>query len=238
VDITLVGGGWDVLAQAECLRPFLSEAGRRAGERAPRVGLVRVDEGEGSSGGERWAGLLEAAGDVEAVPLDVPIGSTLDPSRLSGLDGLFVCGGLTPAYAEALAPAAAQIRRLVLEEGLPYAGSSAGASVAARHALVGGYLDDGRVVCPSDSAEDLEELTVVAGLGLVEQVVDVHASTWGTLPRLAAALRRHPGASGIGLDEDTAWHASDAGTEVLGRNAVHVLTPGHDVLQWSVVLGQ
>ncbi|MDP9183668.1 MAG: Type 1 glutamine amidotransferase-like domain-containing protein [Actinomycetota bacterium] len=233
MDITLVGGGWDVLAQTECLRPFLAAASSRAGASRPRVGLVRVDEADGGAWGERWAALLEAAGDLEPVSVVVPLGEALDPSRLSDLDGLFVCGGLTPAYAAALAPAAEVIRRLVLEQGVPYAGSSAGAAVAARRALVGGYLDGGRVVCPPDAAEDLEEVTVVAGLGLVEQVVDVHASDWGTLPRLATVLRRLPGTTGLGLDEDTAWHRSEGGTEVLGSNAVHVLEPDGDVLRWS-----
>lgn len=235
MDITLVGGGWDVPAQTECLRPFLSAASARARNRPPRIGFVWVDEGDGTDWGSRWVELLRGMTDLDPADRPVAVGGALDPGRVDGLDALFVCGGLTPAYAAVLAPAAGHIRRLVHEDGMPYAGSSAGAAVAARKAVVGGYLHGGRVVCPPDSAEDLDEVAVVDGLGLVEEMVDVHASAWGTLPRLAAALRVTPEATlGLGLDEDTAWHVGTGGSQVLGRNAVHRLTRDGDAVRWSV----
>lgn len=236
MDITLVGGGWDVAAQTDCLTPFVRAASARAGGRTPRIAFVWVDEGDGTHWGGRWVDLVSKVGSVEPVDVAVPLGSQLDVARLDGVDALFVCGGLTPAYAEALAPAAADIRKRVRSDGMPYAGSSAGAAVAATVAVVGGYLDDGRIVCPPDSAEDLEEVTVVDGLGLVEQVVDVHASAWGTLPRLAVALRKAGGVrTGLGLDEDTAWHVTDSDTEVLGHNAVHDLRLVGDEISWRTV---
>lgn len=234
MDVTLIGGGWDVAAQTECLLPFLTAASARAGGGTPRIAFVWVDEGDGTHWGSRWVELLTKVGSVDAVDVAVPIGSSLDAARLDGVEGLFVCGGLTPAYAEALTPAAADIRRVV-DAGLPYAGSSAGAAVAARVAVVGGYLDNGRVVCPPDAAEDLEEVTVVAGLALVDPMVDVHSSAWGTLPRLAVALRKSDGTRvGLGLDEDTAWHLTDSGAEVLGRNAVHELRVDGDAIVWRM----
>jgi cyanophycinase len=231
VDITLIGGGWDVAAQTRCLSPFLAAATARA-DAPPTIAFVWVDEQDGTNWGERWMTLLREVGEHRALDVPVPIGGALDPSRLTGgaADALFVCGGLTPAYADVLRPAADTIRRLVLDDGLPYAGSSAGAAVAARHAVVGGYLDGGRVVCPGDAGEDLEDVTVVDGLGLVDVMVDVHASAWGTLPRLAAALRQAPdGTTGVALDEDTAWHVTGAtAPEVLGANAVHELSVQDD----------
>jgi cyanophycinase len=126
---------------------------------------------------------------------------------------------------------------MVVEEGLPYAGSSAGAAVAATSAVVGGYLDGDRVVCPPDAAEDLDSVTVVPGLGLVAEMVDVHASAWGTLPRLAAAMSMAPSvAVGLALDEDTAWHVTDTGSSVLGHNAVHRLERDGAEVRWSVVV--
>lgn len=233
--ITLIGGGWELPAQVRCLQPFVAATTARAQGRPPRIPFVWVDEGDGTQWSTRWIELVARVGAVDAVDIDVAIGTALDPARLGEADGLFVCGGLTPAYAEALAPAAAQLRQLVLDGGVPYAGSSAGAAVASRRAVVGGYLDGDRVVCPADAAEDLDPVTVVAGLGLVEQMVDVHASAWGTLPRLAAAMSMTPDVDeGLGLDEDTAWLLTDGDARVLGRNAVHRLTRVGDGLQWAV----
>ena len=57
--------------------------------------------------------------------------------------------------------------RLLAERGVPYAGFSAGAALAARSAVVGGWLLDGVPVCPEDTAEDLDEIAVRDGLGLM-----------------------------------------------------------------------
>jgi cyanophycinase len=236
VHLTLIGGGWDPPAQISCLQPFVNAATARTGGEPPRIAFVWVDEGDGNRWGDRWMALVAQVGPVDAVDAAVPIGGILDVSRIDGTHGLFVCGGLTPAYADVLAPAAVAVRRLVVEEGLPYAGSSAGAAVAARTAVVGGYLDGGRVVCPPDAAEELDPVTVVPGLALVDEMVDVHASAWGTLPRLAAAMSMAPEVrTGLGLDEDTAWHVSPEGARVLGRNAVHRLERDGQWLRWSVV---
>jgi cyanophycinase len=236
VHITLIGGGWEPRGQIECLQPFVTAATARAGGKPPRIPFIWVDEGDGTMWSDRWMALVADVGPVDSVDVAVPIGATLDVDRIDGADGLFVCGGLTPAYAEALAPAAAPLRRLVVDEDLPYAGSSAGAAVASRIAVVGGYLDGERVVCPSDAAEDLDQVTVVPGLGLVDEMVDVHASAWGTLPRLAAAMSMAPEVdAGLGLDEDTAWLVTADGTRVLGRNAVHRLERDTLGLRWSVV---
>ena len=236
MDITLIGGGWELPAQVNCLRPFVDAVTSRADGRAPRVPFVWVDEGDGTIWSERWMTLVAEVGNVDGVDVAVPISGALDVTRLQGSHGLFVCGGLTPAYADALAPVADELRRMVVEDGLPYAGSSAGAAVASRHAVVGGYLAGDRVVCPSDAAEDLDEVTVVSGLGLLDEMVDVHASAWGTLPRLAAAMSMAPDVeAGLGLDEDTAWHVTDDRTQVLGRNAVHRLERDGQELRWRVV---
>src|SRR4051794_16628374 len=235
--ITLIGGGWDLPAQVSCLQPFVAASTARAAGRPPRVPFVWVDEGDGRRWSERWMELVAAAGPVDGVDVAVPLGGALDAERVSGAHGLFVCGGLTPAYAAGLAPAAAVLRTLVCRDGVPYAGSSAGAAVAARRAVVGGYLDGERVLCPDEAGEDLEQVSVVAGLGIVEEMVDVHASAWGTLPRLAAALVMAPDVdAGLGLDEDTAWLVTDEGTQVLGRNAVHRLDREADALRWSVLV--
>jgi cyanophycinase len=231
VDVTLIGGGWDVAAQRQCLQPFFAAATARA-DGPPRVGVVLVDEGDGY--GERFTALLREVAEHDPVDLTVQLGETLDPSRLVGVDAVFVCGGLTPAYATSLQPAAEELRRLVLHEGVPYAGTSAGAAVAATRAVVGGYLDRGRVVCPPDAGEDLEEVTVVAGLGLVPETVDVHAGAWGTLGRLGTALALAEVPRGLAIDEDTAWRVSETGSQVRGTGAVHLLESSGGAVRWEI----
>lgn len=220
--IVLIGGGW---ADASVYAPFLAAAGAD-----PVVACVVVDEGDGAGRFARFAAQLAAAAPCRPYPVLVPLGEAFSPGSLEAADALLVCGGLTPAYASALAPSASVVREW-LAAGRPYAGMSAGAAVAAGRALVGGYLWDGRVVCPPDAGEDLDELSVVDGLGLVPFAVEVHAAQWGTLGRLAAAVSAGLVPWGVGLDEDTALVLENAGADartasVIGRGAAHVVRPG------------
>ncbi|MGW2639492.1 Type 1 glutamine amidotransferase-like domain-containing protein [Streptomyces sp. NPDC001348] len=218
----LTGGGWD--APAEVYGPFLRAAGA-----APRIGCVIVDEGDGKEQFARYEGALTKAGDCAAVPLLVPVGGRFEPGLLADVDGVLVCGGLTPAYQEAFAGCLDGLRRMLSERGLPYAGFSAGAAVAARRAVVGGWLLDGVPVCPPDSAEDLAEVDVRAGLGLVPFGVDVHAAQWGTLPRLVAAVGRGDMPYGVALDENTLVEvAGDGHARVSGLGRAHVVRPTGD----------
>ncbi|MEU6771091.1 hypothetical protein [Streptomyces sp. NPDC046759] len=133
----LIGGGWDT---AEVYEPFVRAVG---GGR--RIGCLIVDEGDGTTLFERYAEVLRKAGpDSTPVPLLVPLGSRFEPDdALDGVDGLLVCGGLTPAYQEALAGCLERLPALLTRRGMPYAGFSAGAAVAARRAVVGGWLAGG-----------------------------------------------------------------------------------------------
>ncbi|MFE5207780.1 Type 1 glutamine amidotransferase-like domain-containing protein [Streptomyces sp. NPDC056600] len=199
--IHLIGGGRDEAFVPALYGPFLRDAGEGA-----RVGVLLVDEGDGDGPTqfERFAGVLNASGACVPVPLLVPIGERFDAALLDGVDALFVGGGLTPAYQAALADCRKALADVLRERGVPFAGFSAGAAVAARDAVVGGWLGDGVPVCPEDTAEDLEEVEVRPGLGLVPFSVDVHAAQWGTLARLVSAVGRGLTASGIALDENTA----------------------------------
>jgi cyanophycinase len=210
--VHLLGGGWDPSATAALYGPFLESAGS-----APVVATVVLDEGDGAAQFERWAAVLRRTATCEPVPVLVPLGGRLDVPALGDADGLLVCGGLTPAYADALAPVGGELRAWLAEGDRPYAGFSAGAAVSARSAVVGGWRDGGDRVCPEDAAEDLDEVAVVPGLGLVPWAVDVHCAQWGTLPRLLAALGRVPIGQGLALDEDTAVHLADGVGRVAGR---------------------
>jgi cyanophycinase len=70
------------------------------------------------------------------------------------------------------------------------------------------------------AAEDLEEVTLVEGLGRVPFAVDVHAAQWGTTSRALSAVRSGLVEEAWAVDEHTALVVADGGTpEVVGSGA-------------------
>jgi cyanophycinase len=224
----LIGGGWWPAAAAAVYGPVLTAASSRAAAGTPTVGCVVVDEGDGFEQFARWSATLTRTAACTPLPILVPVGDVLDVRFLERCHGILVCGGLTPAYAAALTPARARLQDLLLGNDIPYAGFSAGSVIAAPRALVGGWLDAGVPVCSPDAAEDLEELTVTDGLGLVPFAVDVHAAQWGTLPRLIAAVRRGLVGYGVAIDENTVLATSTNTAQIFGIGRVHVVRSGGD----------
>ena len=216
----LLGGGWAAEAAQRLYGPFLDAAG---GSRS--VACVVLDEGDGPEQFLRWSGALQSVAPCAPFPVLVPLDGRLDVAQLGDADALLVCGGLTPAYADALAPAAAGVRDWLTTRSRPYAGFSAGAAVAAERAVVGGCLQGCVPVCPGDAGEDLDEVTVVDGLGLVPLAVDVHAAQWGTLGRLAAAVAAGTVGRGVALDEDTLLTVDGTRATVSGLGRAHVVEP-------------
>lgn len=212
----LIGGGRDSVAAH---RPFAHAVG------GGRVVVYLLDEPDAEP--ERWSAELVAAGVADTVVITVSSDRSPRPDDLDGAAGVYVAGGLTPGYRDVLVGMSTSTgtgtgwldRARV--EGLVYAGFSAGSAIAAEHAVVGGWqVAVGERTVPvvhEDCGEDLDPLTVAAGLGVVPFLVDVHAAQWGTLNRLIRAVL---GASGPGLgwalDEATALEVVD-GTPV----AVH-----------------
>lgn len=225
-DIFLVGGGTDEPAAAANYSHFLAAS---SAER-PRVGCISIDEGAGVEPVERFMSALRQAGDCEPTPLLVPIGDDFDVVALDDLDALLVCGGLTPAYADALVPLAAVIRRWLNDGNHPYLGFSAGAMIASYRAIVGGWQLGGVTLCPEDCGEDLDELTVVDGLGLVAFAVEVHCAQWGTLSRLTAAVQTGAVPVGIALDEDTMLAVRGDAATVSGLGNAWIVAPSEESL--------
>ncbi|MFF8970649.1 hypothetical protein [Streptomyces sp. NPDC014995] len=222
-EVFLIGGGWDPAVTEAVHGPFL----RAASVASPRILCVLVDEGDGVQQFARYDAVLRKAGDCTPVPLLLPVGESFEVGALSAdVDGVLVCGGLTPAYQEAFAGCREALPALLAERGLPYAGFSAGAAVAARDAVVGGWLADGVAVCPPDTAEDLEEVEVRPGLGLVPFGVDVHGAQWGTLARLVAVVGDGRLAHGVAVDENTVVRVTgDGRAGVAGAGRAHSVRP-------------
>jgi len=200
--VFLIGGGRDDAQVRASHSPFVVACGG-----GPIVAFALEDP-------ERWEGALRLAGATDVRCLLEPP-SAVD---LAGAAGVFVGGGSTPGYQEALdgwrAPAE-----------LAFAGFSAGAAVAAARAIVGGWRLGGRDVCAEEAGEDLDELTVRDGLGLVPFSVDVHATQWGTLTRLVHAVGAGLVDEGWAIDEGTVLVVDDGAVRVEGLGSAYRVAP-------------
>jgi cyanophycinase len=216
----LVGGGWG--GDGAVWRGFLAAARTAASEArrsAPRIAVIAVRDGDHDRHAMKLGQALRAAGDFAPVVSAVGHGVAIEPSALDDVDAVLVGGGSTPAYLETLLPLADRIRELVAA-GAPYAGFSAGAAIASRTALVGGWLLDGVPVADQEVAHGLGELALLPGLGLTDTTLDVHAAQWGTLARLVAAVESGAVERGAAIDEGTALILSGDAHTVSGDGNV------------------
>lgn len=222
--VHLVGGGWG--GDARVWRAFVAEASARAASSRPRIAVLAVRDGDEQDHAAKLIAAVGAAGAFEPVVVAVREGERIAPGTLADdLHGVLVGGGLTPAYLDAVRPAAERIRALVAA-GAPYAGYSAGSAIAASRALLGGWrAPDGRPVVDEDFAEDREGLAVEEGLGLVPFSVDVHAAQWGTTTRLATAVETGLVPEGVAIDEDTAVLVRGGRIEVVGTGNAWWIRP-------------
>ena len=209
--VFLIGGGRDDAQVRASHAPFVAACGG-----GPIVAFALEDP-------ERWEGALRLAGATDVRCLLEP------PSAedLAGAAGVFVGGGATPGYQEALAGWRAPAD-------LPFAGFSAGAAVAAARAIVGGWRLGGRDVCAEEAGEELEELAVRDGLALVPFAVDVHATQWGTLTRLVHAVRAGLVDEGWAIDEGTVLVVDDGAVRVEGLGSAYRVAPRDGAVAVSV----
>jgi len=222
MDVHLIGGGWDDTLAPSLYGDFIDAAARHAGT-TPRILLVVMGTDEESLGyHEKFVRTLGLVGGHELVVERVAEGSPFDAAALDGVHGLFVGGGPTPEYHASLVGAYERIRSLVAG-GEPGIRHTAGAAIAASHAVIGGWRLDGVPVCPEDSNEDLDAVAVVEGIGLVEGAVDVHAAQWGNVSRLVAVVAAGLAPGGVAIDEGTRLGPHGV---VVGAGTVWHVTPG------------
>lgn len=222
MSIFLAGAGPDPLAFQEVFDRFALDVREHAGRRTPRI-AVAVDQ-RGGNLQELVAACaepLQARIECEIAAVPLPDGKPADPGAFAKVNAVVVGGGLTPAYWEALHPAAATIRRLVAD-GAPYLGFSAGAMVAPRRALVGGYKVNGVEVCGEECSEGLDSVDIREGLGLAGFSVDVHAAQAGTLSRAVGAVAAGLVERTVAIDERTAVVLA-----ALGDGDYDVIGSGH-----------
>ncbi|MDO9397657.1 MAG: peptidase S51 [Herbiconiux sp.] len=228
VSIHLIGGGWPVEDDGAAYRLFFDEiaahaeaAGRLEGARLP---IVLVRDGDAPEKYAEIVAAFEHLGKIEPVPVLAPENAPIEPGVFAEADGIVVWGGLTPAYRTSLEPAFVELRRLVAS-GVPYLGFSAGAAITAEQAIVGGWKIDTVEIGSEDASEDLEQLTVAPGIGLIDLAVDVHAAQWGSVSRLIAATEAGLVDGGVAIDEHTGLVIGEGPLQVVGRGSVWKVTP-------------
>ena len=213
ISVFLIGGGWRAETFPQTYGRFLKAATRDGGGDERRIAIVVAEEPDADSHAQylRFLSAFEAVGlnsAEEAFEIIVSAANPLTGEKLSKISptGVFVCGGLTPAYADALCVDCSWLEYLI-ENRIPYGGFSAGASIASDRAIVGGWRSEinGRIVevANENAGEDLDLLDVRAGLGLVAFAIDVHATQWGTLSRLIHAVDARLVERGWAIDENT-----------------------------------
>ena len=191
--VYLIGGGRgdDVVRASHT--PFVAAVGD-----LPIVAVV-LDEGDGTDV-DRWTSALTLSGANDVRSLVVSNERPPTRADFEGAGGVFVAGGWTPGYHEALVEGGTDW----LPPDAVFGGFSAGAAIAGEWAIVGGWRIGELAICAEEAGEDLEQLKVVPGLGLVPFAVDVHATQWGTLTRLTHAVRTGQAPDGWAVDEGTA----------------------------------
>lgn len=215
--VFLIGGGRDPEGVAASHRPFVDATG------AGTVACLVADDGDGVDEA-RWTGALRRAGARSVEIVALAPGRPVRAADVAGAAGVYVAGGHTPLYRELLAGAGAAW----LPDGVPYAGFSAGAAIAARAAIVGGHRIGDLAVCPADAAEDLDQVEPRPGLGLTPFAVDVHATAWGTLARMVHAVAAGLVDDGWAIDEHTCLEVGVSGVAVHGSGCAYRVAPAAD----------
>lgn len=225
--LMVIGGAEDRASDCWLLQAFAELCGGVGA----RIVLITTASGRPA---QSFATYLEAfrrlgIGDVRELWLDSreQANSEQTVATLARATGIFFTGG-DQARLQFLAKSRAilTLRNRVTDGSLTVAGTSAGATALGPVMILGGNVrqcgDDDREGEVQDEGEAAgDRLRMGPGLGLLPaSIVDVHFTQRGRLPRLVAAVTRHPSHLGIGIDEDTAILVQPGRFDVLGHGGV------------------
>ncbi|MFT6274360.1 MAG: cyanophycinase [Halioglobus sp.] len=137
--------------------------------------------------------------------------------EMDNATGIFVTGGNQLRLSGILGgtPVGQKLRRCNAD-GIPIAGTSAGAAMMSQHMIAGGA---------SGSSPREDGVNLAPGIGLINTaIIDQHFSQRDRLGRLLTALSYNPFLIGVGIDEDTAFLIDGDGRgEVLGSGVVTII---------------
>ncbi|MBY0488417.1 MAG: cyanophycinase [Gemmatimonadaceae bacterium] len=140
-------------------------------------------------------------------------------ARLGDATGVFLTGGNQLKLSSILGGTpVAKLLRIRNAEGVPVAGTSAGAAYLSEHMIAWG--DEG-------AKPRVGMVSLCAGLGLTNRIiVDQHFRQRDRLGRLLTAIAYNPFCVGLGVDEDTAaFIGPDETCHVVGTGAVTIVDP-------------
>lgn len=211
-----IGGAEDKSRDRIILRRFVELSGGESARIAVIPTASRIRDA-----GEQYRSIFGDLGVEHVDVLDVRDRADANDDQvvqaLKASTGIFMTGGNQVRLARILtrtrsAEAIAERNR----NGVPVAGTSAGASVMSTVMVAGGQSGP----TPRQKMAKLSR-----GLGLIDSVIiDQHFTERNRVSRLVAMVSYNPGLLGIGIDEDTAALISPDGViEVIGRGSVLIV---------------
>jgi cyanophycinase len=211
-----IGGAEEKGSNTQILSRFLEISG---GEEA-RIMIIPTASRLPDTGSV-YADLFMDMGADRALFTDINERSDCDDDMLleemDNATGIFVTGGNQLRLSGILGgtPVGQRLRRLNAE-GIPIAGTSAGASMMSQHMIAGGA---------SGAFPREDGVNLAPGIGLTNTaIIDQHFNQRNRMGRLLTALSYNPFLIGVGLDEDTAFLIDGEGRgEVVGSGAVTIL---------------
>jgi cyanophycinase len=214
--IMVIGGGKD---QDGIMQRFIDLSG---GKDAPIVVVTSASDDPPKSG-QAYVDYLNQLGCSNAhfvVPAEAS--PAVDRQTFAAGRGFFFSGGDQKRILATLTASWQTSLRSAWQHGATIAGTSAGAMVWGRTAILGG--DPQETAWYGDDPTH-DGIRLGAGLGLLPgTVVDTHFSARGRLPRLAFATAKDTGSLGIGVDPETAAVISSPGSlTVTGNGTVTVV---------------
>jgi cyanophycinase len=226
-----IGGAEDKFRDRVILRRFVELAG---GDAARIVIIPTASTADDA--GQRYKAIFLELGALSAEVLYVGDREDANADELVGFvddsTGVFMTGGNQIRVASILGGtrvALALARRN--REGVPVAGTSAGASVMTAVMVAGGK---------SGTTPRAYQVQMAPGLGLIDSVIiDQHFRERDRIGRLITMVSYNPGLIGLGVDEDTAILVQPDDTlEVIGRGSVLIVDGSHLVSDISANHGR
>lgn len=211
-----IGGAEDKTRDRIILRRFVELSGGSDANIAVIPTASRIRDA-----GEQYRGIFGDLGVSNVNVLDIRDRADANDDeiveQLRCATGVFMTGGNQVRLARILGRTqAGDMINQRNHEGVPVAGTSAGASVMSSVMVAGGQSGP----TPRQKMAKLSR-----GLGLIDSVIiDQHFTERNRVSRLVAMVSYNPGLLGIGIDEDTAALFSPDGViEVIGRGSVLIV---------------